>query len=51
MAAPTFVGAGAGVTIASGSAACTAAGSGVAVGDLVILQVLQDGTAASAVTL
>ena len=50
MAAPTFVGAGAGVTIASGSAACTAAGSGVAVGDLVILQVLQDGTAASAVT-
>ena len=50
MAAPTFVGAGAGVTIASGSAAVTAAGSGVAVGDLVILQVLQDGTAASAVT-
>ena len=45
MAAPAFVGAGAGVTIASGSAACTVAGT--TAGNLIILQVLQDGTAAA----
>ena len=49
MAAPAFVKAGAGVAIASGSSACTLAGT--TAGNTIILQVLQDGTAASAVTL
>lgn len=50
MAAPTFIDAGTGVVIATGSATVSAASGGVA-DDLLILQVLQDGTTASAVSI